>query len=69
MFFTIIVDLWGFIGLNAIQGMLTGNVLTWDKCQAWGGLGFARQRQGRKKEGHLERNEQQRPLAEQLAGH
>ena len=44
------------------------NLLSWNKCQGWRELGFARQRQGRKK-GPLERNEQQRQLAELLVNH
>ena len=44
------------------------NVLSWNKCQGWKGLGFVRQRQGRKKE-HLERKEQQRQLADLLVNH
>ena len=53
--------MWGFVCLNVVQENLTNNVLSWDKCQGWGGLGFAMQRQGRNKKKKKEdlENEQQ----------
>ena len=48
-FFNFYCEMWGFVCLNVVQENLTNNVLSWDKCQGWGGLGFAMQRQGRNK--------------------
>ena len=59
--FNFYCEMWGFVCLNVVQENLTNNVLSWDKCQGWGGLGFAMQRQGRNKKKKKEdlENEQQ----------